>query len=81
MNLSRILLKAFGDSRSHSYLEIIATGGFLFKSQKVSEAAFKRLLEYGLVKREWKSPCPEKDSYIISRRGLEYLKKLRERDL
>lgn len=81
MNVHRILLKAFGDLRSHTYLEVIATGGFLFKSQKLSEQAFKRLLEYGLVKREWKSPILYSDSYIISQRGLAFLKELRERDL
>ena len=75
-----LLLSALGDAKEHSYSELFIMLDILLRKRHIKvtkqyfENHFKRLAEYQLVRRNWKESSPERDTYMLTRRGDEYFR-------
>lgn len=65
------LLAIFGDGNEHSFFEACNLGRILFKknNRQVWNLFKRKLLEYGLLKRMYKSWSPHLDFYKLSEKG------------
>jgi len=65
------LLAIFGDGQEHSFFEACMLGSVLLKknNRQVWNIFKRRLLEYGLLKRVYKSWSPHLDFYKLSEKG------------
>jgi len=70
-----LILSALGDAKEHSYSELYIMLDILLRKQniKVTKKYFEnhlfRMTEYQLVQRIWKDAYPERDGYILTRKG------------
>lgn len=66
----RKLLSVYADNQSHSFFEAAVLGrSLLKKSDRLIFSIFKRMLEYGWLRREWKSSFEHTDFYRLTSKG------------
>ena len=66
----RKLLSCYADNKEHGFFEASILGRVLLKkSDRQILKIFKRMLEYGWLKRLWKSPFEVIDMYTLTPKG------------